>query len=166
MGTENRESCLQRDSAEREGYVGAHRSFRRIWKERDSAQPEFLEKILDKDNLKRTFKRVKANRGAPGIDEVKAESPQFPKVCLENTSCISKDKRVYAGLAELLWDCGNEETDRGTKFVAIPQNPHVYMKTFPLCRLKISPFIFPFIFPICRTGGLTFPPMPYIIYKL
>ena len=37
MGTENRESCSQRDSAERKGYVRAHRSFNRIWKERDSA---------------------------------------------------------------------------------------------------------------------------------
>ena len=68
MGAENRESCSQRDSAEREGYVRAHRSFRRIWKERDSAQPELLEKILDKENLNRAFKRVKANKGAPGID--------------------------------------------------------------------------------------------------
>ena len=66
MGTENRDSCSQRDSAEREGYVRAHRSFRRIWKERDSAQPELLEKILNKDNLNRAFKRVKANKGAPG----------------------------------------------------------------------------------------------------
>ncbi|MBT9800643.1 reverse transcriptase, partial [Hungatella hathewayi] len=32
MGTENRDSCSQRDSAKREGYVRAHRSFRRIWK--------------------------------------------------------------------------------------------------------------------------------------
>ena len=30
MGTENRESCSQRDSAERKGYVRAHRSFNRI----------------------------------------------------------------------------------------------------------------------------------------
>ena len=73
MGAENRESCLQRDSAEREGYVRAHRSFRRIWKERDSAQPELLEKILDKDNLNRAFKRVKANKGAPGIDGMTVE---------------------------------------------------------------------------------------------
>ena len=73
MGAENRESCSQRDSAEREGYVRAHRSFRRIWKERDSAQPELLEKILDKDNLNRAFKRVKANKGAPGIDGMTVE---------------------------------------------------------------------------------------------
>ena len=40
MGTENIESCSQRDSAERKGYVRAHRSFNRIWKERDSAEPD------------------------------------------------------------------------------------------------------------------------------
>ena len=69
MGAENNEeSCLQRDSAEHKGYVRAHRSFNRIWKERDSAEPDLLEKILDKDNLNRAFKRVKANKGAPGVD--------------------------------------------------------------------------------------------------
>ena len=41
MGTENGESCSQRDSAERKGYVRAHRSFNRIWKERDSAEPKY-----------------------------------------------------------------------------------------------------------------------------
>lgn len=70
MDAENIDSCSQRDSAERKGYVRAHRSFNRIWKERDSAQPELLEKILDKDNLNRAFKRVKANKGAPGIDRM------------------------------------------------------------------------------------------------
>ena len=73
MGTENKDSCSQRDSAEREGYVRAHRSFRRIWKERDSAQPELLEEILNKGNLNRAFKRVKANKGAPGIDGITVE---------------------------------------------------------------------------------------------
>ena len=73
MGTENKDSCSQRDSAEREGYVRAHRSFRRIWKERDSAQPELLEEILEKGNLNRAFKRVKANKGAPGIDGITVE---------------------------------------------------------------------------------------------
>ena len=32
--------CLQRDSAEHEGYAKARRSFNLIWKERDSAQPK------------------------------------------------------------------------------------------------------------------------------
>ena len=58
----------QRDSAEHKGYVRAHRSFNRIWKERDSAQPDLLEKILEKGHLNRAFKRVKANKGAPGVD--------------------------------------------------------------------------------------------------
>ena len=70
MDAENiiKDGCSQRDSAEHKGHVRAHRSFNRIWKERDSAQPELLEKILDKDNLNRAFKRVKANKGAPGVD--------------------------------------------------------------------------------------------------
>ncbi len=51
----------------------AHRSFNRIWKERDSAEPDFLGKILEKDNLNRAYKRVKANKGAPGIDGMTIE---------------------------------------------------------------------------------------------
>lgn len=73
MGVENNDSCSQRDSAERKGYVRAHRSFNRIWKERDSAEPDILNKILDKDNLNRAYKRVKANKGAPGVDGMTIE---------------------------------------------------------------------------------------------
>ena len=74
MSTENKkESCLQRDSAEREEYAGARRSFRRIWKERDSAEPELLEAILDRRNMNKAYKRVKANKGAPGIDGMTVE---------------------------------------------------------------------------------------------
>ena len=74
MGTENKESCSQRDSAERKGYVRAHRSFNRIWKERDSAELDLLSKILDKDNLNRAYKRVRANKGAPGVDGMAIEA--------------------------------------------------------------------------------------------
>ena len=73
MDVENKESCLQRDSAERKGYVRTHRSFNRIWKERDSAEPDILGKILNKDNLNRAYKRVKANKGAPGVDGMTIE---------------------------------------------------------------------------------------------
>ena len=73
MNAENKDSCSQRDSAERKGYVRAHRSFNRIWKERDSAEPDILGKILDKGNLNRAYKRVKANKGAPGIDGMTIE---------------------------------------------------------------------------------------------
>ena len=73
MDVENKESCLQRDSAERKGYVRAHRSFNRIWKERDSTEPDILGKILNKDNLNRAYERVKANKEAPGIDRMTVE---------------------------------------------------------------------------------------------
>ena len=65
--------CSQRDNAEHEGYVKASRSFNRIWKERDSAQPRLLEAMLYKDNFNRAYKRVKANKGAPGIDGMTIE---------------------------------------------------------------------------------------------
>ena len=65
--------CLQRDSAEHEGYVKASRSFNRIWKKRDSAQQKLLEAILYKDNLNRAYKRVKAHKGAAGIDGMTIE---------------------------------------------------------------------------------------------
>ena len=57
MSAENMDNngCSQRDSAEHEGYAKAHRSFNSIWKERNSAQPELLEKILYKDNLNRAI---------------------------------------------------------------------------------------------------------------
>ena len=67
MSAENeRESCSQRDSAERKGYVRAHRSFNRIWKERDSAEPDILGKILDRDNMNRAYKRVQSLQKSEG----------------------------------------------------------------------------------------------------
>ena len=58
----------------KKGYVRAHRSFNRIWKERDSTEPDILSKILDKENLNRAYKRVKANKGAPGVDGMTIEA--------------------------------------------------------------------------------------------
>ena len=56
--------CSQRDSAEHEGYAKAFRSFNRIWKERDSAQPKLLEAILYKDNFNsiRELRRTRERR--------------------------------------------------------------------------------------------------------
>ena len=72
--TENMNNgCSQRDSAEHEGYAKASRSFNRIWKERDSAQPKLLEAILYKDNFNRAYKRVKANKGKHGVDGMTVE---------------------------------------------------------------------------------------------
>ena len=57
---------------------GVHREVEsegiRIWKEKDGAEPDLLSKILNKDNLNRAYKKVKANKGAPGIDGMTIEA--------------------------------------------------------------------------------------------
>ena len=94
--TENIENngCSQRDSAEHEGYAKASRSFNRIWKERDSAQPKLLEAILYKDNFNRAYKRVKENKGASGIDGMTIEEalPYLKEHQRELTNYIYRGK--------------------------------------------------------------------------
>ena len=90
--SDNRD-CPQRDSAEHEGYAEVRRSFHSIWKEKDSAQPELLEKILYKDNLNRAFRRVKANKGAPGIDGITVD--EIGAYLRENRQAISEE--IYKG---------------------------------------------------------------------
>ena len=63
--------CLQRNSAEHEEYAGARSADRREAEEADGA--DLLERILDRNNLNRAYKRVKANKGAPGIDGMTVE---------------------------------------------------------------------------------------------
>jgi len=48
--------------------VGAHRALKQ-----DEAKQELLEAVLASDNLARAWKRVKSNKGAPGIDGVTVE---------------------------------------------------------------------------------------------
>ena len=64
-------SCPQRDSAEHEGYAGAQSVGGQEVREQDGA--ELLERILSRDNLNRAYRRVKANKGAPGIDGMTVE---------------------------------------------------------------------------------------------
>jgi len=63
--------CPQRDSAEHEEYAGARSADGRETEEADGA--DLLERILDRENLNRAYKRVKANKGAPGIDGMTVE---------------------------------------------------------------------------------------------
>ena len=93
--TENMNNgCSQRDSAEHEGYAKVSRSFNRIWKERDSAQPRLLEAILYKDNFNRAYKRVKANKGKHGVDGMSVEEalPYLREHQKELTDRILKGK--------------------------------------------------------------------------
>ena len=64
-------SFLQRNSAEHERYAGAHSVGNREDVEQDGA--DLLERILDRNNLNRAYKRVRANKGAPGIDGMTVE---------------------------------------------------------------------------------------------
>ena len=64
-------SCPQRDSAEHEVYAGAQSVGSREVKEQGGA--DLLERILSRENLNRAYKRVRANKGAPGIDGMTVE---------------------------------------------------------------------------------------------
>lgn len=73
MNAEYRENagCPRRDSAEHKEYVGAQNVGNQEVEEKDGA--DLLERILARDNLNRAYKRVKSNKGAPGIDGMSVE---------------------------------------------------------------------------------------------
>ena len=57
---------LQRDGVEHKEYAEAYSTEQREVEERDGA--DLLEKVLESENLNRAYKRVKANKGASGVD--------------------------------------------------------------------------------------------------
>lgn len=63
--SENR-SCPQKDSVEHEEYEGVQRIDCGEVGEQNGA--DLLERILSRGNLNRAYKRVRANKGVPGID--------------------------------------------------------------------------------------------------
>ena len=63
---------LQRDSVEHEEYAEAHSVEQMETREQDNAR-DLMEEILDRDNLHKAYKRVKTNKGAPGIDGMTVE---------------------------------------------------------------------------------------------
>ena len=71
MKAENRKGCPQRDSAEHEKYAGARSADGQELAETGGA--DLLERILDRQNLNRAYKQVRANHGAPGIDGMTVE---------------------------------------------------------------------------------------------
>ena len=70
---ENVRSCPQRDSTECEGYAGAQSAVQPGNEETAGRSQNLLEAILYRDNLNRAYKRVKANKGAPGVDKMTVE---------------------------------------------------------------------------------------------
>ena len=86
MGVENNDRCSQRDSAEREGYVREHRSFNRIWKERDSAEPD-IQSWLEEDKrhwrkqhhtAQRVYERLVEEHGYTGSYSVVQRHLKMP----------------------------------------------------------------------------------------
>ena len=65
--------CPQRDSTECKGYAGAQSADRLENGERAVRTPNLMESILSRDNLNKAYKRVKANKGAPGVDGMTVE---------------------------------------------------------------------------------------------
>ena len=65
--------CLQRDSTECKEYAGAQSAVRPEAGETEVREPRLLERILFRDNMNRAYKRVKANKGAPGVDGMTVE---------------------------------------------------------------------------------------------
>ena len=63
---------LQRDSVEHEEQAKAHSGERMETEEQDNAG-DLMERILDRGNLNRAYRRVKSNKGAPGIDGMTVE---------------------------------------------------------------------------------------------
>ena len=62
---------LQRDSVEHKEYAGVYSTENQEVKEKDGA--DLLEKVLNRDNLNKAYKRVKANKGASGVDGMTVE---------------------------------------------------------------------------------------------
>ena len=67
------DGCPQRDGTECEGHAGAQSADRPENGERAVRTPNLLEKILSRENLNNAYKRVKANKGAPGVDGMTVE---------------------------------------------------------------------------------------------
>ena len=86
--------CLQRDSTECKEYAGALSADRPGTGETEGRKPELLERILDRDNLNRAYKRVKANKGAPGVDGMTVEEalPWLKEHGKELTDSIRRGK--------------------------------------------------------------------------
>ena len=91
---ENIRSCLQRDSTEREGYAGAQSAVQPGNEETAGRSQKLLEAILYRDNLNRAYKRVKANKGAPGVDGMTVEEalPWLKEHGKEMTEAIRSGK--------------------------------------------------------------------------
>ncbi|MGI6745814.1 MAG: hypothetical protein ACOX45_06705 [Acutalibacteraceae bacterium] len=86
---------LQRDGVEHKEYAEAYSTDKTESKERDGA--DLLERILDRDNLNKVYKRVKSNKGAAGIDGMTVEDAlPWLKEHGDETSGNDKERQIQA----------------------------------------------------------------------
>jgi group II intron reverse transcriptase/maturase len=72
----HKEGYLQKEPAEQEGYAEVYAPSRITENNitnTDLSRMELLEKILDRNNMNKAFKKVKSNKGAGGIDEMEVD---------------------------------------------------------------------------------------------
>ena len=73
----SKEGSRQRVAVKPPGYAGAQSSLSaQLDPSSREGQSDLLEQILQRDNLLRAYKRVKQNKGAPGVDGVTVEQLQ------------------------------------------------------------------------------------------
>jgi hypothetical protein len=72
--TSYNEGSRQRAAVKPQGYAGAQSSIpAQLAPSSREVQSDLLGRMLQKDNLLQAFKRVKQNKGAPGVDGVTVE---------------------------------------------------------------------------------------------
>ena len=83
--------CQQRDSTECVRYAGARSAVQLETRETAGRRPDLLERIF---NLNNAYKRVKANKGAPGVDGMTIEEalPWLKEHGKELTESILREK--------------------------------------------------------------------------
>ena len=76
VDSSRKEGSLQKNSAEHEGYAGAHSSERITENnitDANLSMENLLEQIVDRNNMNNAYKRVKSNKGAHGVDGMKVD---------------------------------------------------------------------------------------------
>ena len=71
-----KEGLRQKNSAEHEEYAGVHNSGRiteNNTADADLSMKKLLKRIVDRDNMNNAFRKVKANKGAHGVDGMKVD---------------------------------------------------------------------------------------------
>jgi RNA-directed DNA polymerase len=105
-GNSHMEDSLQKNSAEHKGYAGVHNP-ERITENNitnaDMSKERLLEKIVDRNNMNKAYKRVKSNKGAYGTDKMgvdellpylKENGSQLKQLILDGKYCPHPVRRV------------------------------------------------------------------------